>query len=290
MTSLLYNINSSDSVQTDLCELASKYETDKVQHGYTIYYDQVLKNIRYKKINMLEIGIFKGSSIKMWNDYFSFGEIYCIDNCVRNSAGHLLCSENILNYLNNFSSRIHAIKCCQKNNDGLQSIFENVELDLIVDDGQHFQEHMLVSLGNLFNKIKNGGVYIIEDICTMWGFQTGSWWGQKHGVLYTNAINEGGRNLWIDKYNKDGKLEDEESFNDTVWYVLHKFNETKQFYSEYLTDEQNLYLTNNILSIEIISSPQKRDQNLHNLLGIPEYKGTPDSKLKAGCIAIIKKK
>lgn len=109
--------------------------------------------------------------------------------------------------------------------------------------------------------------------------------GAKNGKEDSNA----GKNLWLEKYRKTGKLEDESLFNDTIIYVLNKFIETNIFYSEYLNEEQNKYLIENISKIEIIAAPQKRQEFIHDL-GVPKYHGTPDTKLKAGCIAIIYKK
>ena len=38
-------------------ERKKKYGTDKVSHGYTLYYDESLKHLINNKTNILEIGI-----------------------------------------------------------------------------------------------------------------------------------------------------------------------------------------------------------------------------------------
>ena len=68
---------------TRLCELAEKYGSDKtpsIFHGYTPFYDELLKDRDVKRV--LEIGIgnvacmnhvkdYKpGASLRMWRDYF----------------------------------------------------------------------------------------------------------------------------------------------------------------------------------------------------------------------------
>ena len=65
-------------MSTILCSLAYKYGTDKVQHGYTLYYNELFKNSKNDKFNFLELGIFKGSSILMWNEYFINANIYIV--------------------------------------------------------------------------------------------------------------------------------------------------------------------------------------------------------------------
>ena len=270
---------------TELCSLATKYGTDKVNHGYTLYYHDLFKNNRSIK-NFLELGIFRGASSKMWNDYFPDAKIYCIDNCEpEKCSGMLICPPYILEELNHFSTRMRAINCRQDDRENLNKIFDGIKFDYIVDDASHFQKESQISLAVLFKNLESKGIYVIEDICNMWAFQTGSWWGQADGKEDTNA----GNNNWLNLYKTTGKLKDESLFKDTIWYVLNKFIDTNKFDSPYLTKEENRYLSDSIESVEIIAAPEKRSDDIH-VLGIPTYPGTQGSKLTAGCIAIINKK
>ena len=65
---------------------------------------------------------------------------------------------------------------------------------------------------------------------------------------------------------------------------MHNYLKSNVFYSEYLSDDDNKYLTDNI---EIIAAPEEREKYLHDNYNIPKYSGTLNTKLKAGCIAII---
>ena len=271
---------------TDLCVLAKKCGTDKVQHGYTKYYSQIFKKDRTNPINFCELGIFRGASIGLWHEYFTKGNIYCIDNCKpEKCSGRLICPSDVVQKLNQYSPRIHAYYSAQDDEEKLNTIFKGIEFDYICDDASHFQRETLKSLGILFKKLKSGGTYIIEDICCMWAFQTGSWWGQKNGKEDTNA----GNNTWIKKFEETGKLKDVKLFNDTIYSVIDNYIKTNIFKSEYLTKEENQYLTDNIKHIEMISAPQQRSKEIHDL-GVPKWAGTPNSKLKTGTIAIIVKK
>ncbi len=95
---------------------------------------------------------------------------------------------------------------------------------------------------------------------------------------------------WLQKFIQSNKLEEEEVYKDSVLYVLHNYLKSNVFYSEYLSDDDNKYLTDNIENIEIIAAPEEREKYLHDNYNIPKYSGTLNTKLKAGCIAIIRKK
>ena len=273
------------NIKTELCSIATKYGTDKVNHGYTLYYHDLFKKNKNIK-NFLELGIYKGASAKMWCDYFPNTKIYCIDNCEpEKCSGTLICPPEVLQELNYFNTNIKAINCKQDDRDALIKTFNDVEFSYIVDDASHYQEESQISLAVLFKNLESKGVYIIEDICNMWAFQTGSWWGQSDGKDDTNAGNNG----WLDVYKKTGTLKDPSLFKDTIWYVLNSFIETGVFDSPYLTKEENEYLKENIESIELVAAPEKRSDYIHSL-GVPTYPGTKDSKLTAGCIGIIHKK
>ena len=50
-----------------------------------------------------------------------------------------------------------------------KTIFEinknhDINFDIILDDGSHIVEHMILSFNTLFKYVKPGGFYIIEDI------------------------------------------------------------------------------------------------------------------------------
>ena len=63
-----------------LTEIAKKYNTDKGSyHTFTDFYAEHFDNIRNDVLSLLEIGILRGASLKMWHDYFINAEIYGID-------------------------------------------------------------------------------------------------------------------------------------------------------------------------------------------------------------------
>ena len=71
-----------------LDELFSFYKTDKANyikstkiygHGYAEFYERHFSNLRDKKLNILEIGSYSGSSAAAFVKYFKNSNIYCLD-------------------------------------------------------------------------------------------------------------------------------------------------------------------------------------------------------------------
>ncbi|MCX2975729.1 class I SAM-dependent methyltransferase [Halieaceae bacterium IMCC8485] len=143
--------------------------TDKIRHhGYHRYYTTFLEHLRDMDFAMLEIGIERGGSLKMWSEYFSRAEIYGID--INKGFQH---------------PRGIVFKGDQSDLDLLNEVNENIEKEVrfIIDDGSHHPEHQLRTFNYLFgNMLSNGGIYILEDTET-------SYWSD--GRLYKNKIRRG---------------------------------------------------------------------------------------------------
>ena len=84
MTTLKINYHSNSS---ELCEIGKKYDTDKSSqrnnvtdtrhcHPYTLFYENLFKSKRNEKLVMAELGILEGASLRMWQEYFPFTDIY----------------------------------------------------------------------------------------------------------------------------------------------------------------------------------------------------------------------
>lgn len=144
----------------NLSALGSIYGTDKIQgHFYTTHYTTHLSRFKYKKINLLEIGVggyekpnVGGNSLRMWKRYFPFGKIYGLDIYDKSQL-----QEN----------RIKIFKGSQVDKEFLHKVTSEIgELDIIIDDGSHINEHVIETFKILFPKLKDGGIYVIEDTQT----------------------------------------------------------------------------------------------------------------------------
>jgi len=167
--------------KTLLSELADKYGTDKGfnilenrifynnwhPHNYTDYYSSLFDHARENVKKVFECGIgtnnpnfpssmgreySPGGSLKMWRDYFPNAEIYGAD-----------IDKDILFK----SERIKTFHVDQLDPSSLEKMWKNINVDnfdIIIDDGLHTLEAGICMFENSFNKLRNGGIYIIEDV------------------------------------------------------------------------------------------------------------------------------
>ena len=151
----------------NLTKLGYIYKTDKVgSHFYTSHYQTHLKRFKYKRINLLEIGVggykdpyYGGQSLRMWKKYFPFGKIFSIDIYDKSSL-----QEN----------RIKIFKGSQIDKKFLNQVIDEIgDLDIIIDDGSHINEHVIETFKILFPKLKDGGIYVVEDIQTSYWLDYG---------------------------------------------------------------------------------------------------------------------
>jgi hypothetical protein len=136
-----------------LNQLANKHNTDKsnLYHNYADIYELFFYKFKDQNINLLEIGVLLGNSLRMWKEYFPKGNIFGIDinpECKK-------CEED----------RIKIFIGNQNDDFFLNEIVEEIkELDIIIDDGSHIIDHQIKSFMVLFPKLKENGLYVIEDL------------------------------------------------------------------------------------------------------------------------------
>lgn len=136
--------------------LALKAGTDKSSafHNYTKVYAKYFDTLRDEKLKFLEIGIFHGNSVKLWESYFVNSELHFID------------IDPKMDRYQSKSSQYHFID--QANGVAMKNFVKSVggNFDIIIDDGGHTMEQQIVSFKALFPAVNSGGLYIIEDVCT----------------------------------------------------------------------------------------------------------------------------
>ncbi len=139
-----------------LNDLALKTGADKSSnwHNYTEIYAQYFAPLKEKSIKFLEIGIYQGKSVALWEEYFKNAELHFID----------VTFDNIQYY----SQRAHYHLANQENPHDLAHFIHKVggNFDIILDDGGHTMTQQTMSFICLFPHVKSKGMYIIEDLHT----------------------------------------------------------------------------------------------------------------------------
>ncbi|MGO8740680.1 hypothetical protein [Rhodoblastus sp.] len=117
---------------------------------YLRHYAREFLPIRDAAINIIEIGVAGGASLKTWPRYFPNATAIGIDiepSCARFSGGPI-------------KVRIGS----QDDEKFLTQIVKEFPPTIIVDDGSHQSQHMITSFEILFPSLLSGGIYIIEDL------------------------------------------------------------------------------------------------------------------------------
>ena len=127
--------------------------TDKNSyHSYIDVYEELLKKKQLTTKNVLEIGIERGGSMKLWSDYFV------------NSVIHGLDINDAPLFLSEYK-RIITKKCNAYCSETLNYFIEqNIKFDVIVDDGPHTLDSMTYVINNYTQLLNKDGIIVIEDV------------------------------------------------------------------------------------------------------------------------------
>lgn len=160
-------INYNNNFLTQLCE---KYKTDKGSinynkktnwgkptHSYSNYYYSIFNHFKDDVKLVFEFGLGivdgkSGASLKVWKEYFKKAQIYGAD-----------IDKNILFK----QDRIKTYYVDQLDTRSIKEMWKKIKIknfDIIIDDGLHTAKAIINCFVNSFKKLKNNGVYIIEDV------------------------------------------------------------------------------------------------------------------------------
>lgn len=153
---------------TELCQIMNSNGSDKGSghHNYTKFYDFIFKNIKSEVKYVFELGLgtnnlnipsnmsglgTPGGSLRGWRDYFSNAKIFGAD-----------IDKDILIQENN----INTYYCDQTNSSSVKELCNNFnfQFDIVIEDGLHTFEANKIFLENFIDVVKEGGIFIIEDI------------------------------------------------------------------------------------------------------------------------------
>lgn len=224
----------------DLTKIAKLYGTDKWgTHFYTPHYQEHFGKFRLKEIKLLEIGVggydnpkAGGNSLRMWKMYFPYGQIFSIDIFDKSPLQE---------------KRIRIFQGSQVDFEFLEKVTrETGDLDIIVDDGSHINEHVIETFKFLFPKLKDGGIYVVEDTQTAYWEEFG---GESENLNNPRMMTTFFKNLTDGLNNKEFLKEGyEQTYFDTKIVSIHFYHNLIFIYKGDNNEESNIVVNNKYLN------------------------------------------
>ena len=154
----IFNFISNSKTEMKLVDFYLPDRSDKnTLHSYLDLYQQVLEKKQDSAKRVLEIGVQRGGSIKMWHDFFQNAEVHGLD-----IMGHGEMWPDLFNH-----PRIHlrtSVDAYKEEFVNREFLDKNIRFDFILDDGPHTLISMMHFLRYYIRLLKDDGILIIEDI------------------------------------------------------------------------------------------------------------------------------
>lgn len=123
----------------------------KMAH-YAGTYDNKLGPWMGMNVNFLEIGVYMGGSLRMWRDFFSpHSKLTFIDLNPDCKSLEIPGTEIRIGDQSDVPFLLGTAN-------------ERGPFDVIVDDGSHMCDHQIITFQTLWPHLKDGGLYIVEDV------------------------------------------------------------------------------------------------------------------------------
>ncbi len=130
-----------------------QYKTDKFESGLMHEYINVLQGLRYQPIKLLEIGVAEGGSVNYFSDYFQHPDAEIIGMDYQKPLHNPGFRENINFIVGDQNDPVRLNEIGTKHG----------PFDIIIDDGAHTLKETRHTYDCLFQYVKPGGYFIVED-------------------------------------------------------------------------------------------------------------------------------
>ena len=148
----MISIKKKELFNKDLSFLFKYFDSYKLLEGYAYFYHENLKELKGKKLDILEIGVARGDGIASFYFYFPYSNLIGVDN---NPFKIRYKSKRIRNMYVDISSR-QILKNLTNH--------LNQKFDLIIEDCSHKLIDQILCFSENFKNLKKGGIYIVEDL------------------------------------------------------------------------------------------------------------------------------
>jgi hypothetical protein len=175
----------------NLYDIIDNDRTDKnTTHSYLDLYQTLFNNKKNTAKNILEIGIYRGGSIKLWSEFFINATIYGIDiididnmlEDIKNNVNITLWNYFYINLIpcGIDMNNIHTIWDDIRNKENIilykgsnaydynffneKFLNKNIKFDVMIDDGPHTLESMIQFIKLYSQIMTDDGILIVEDV------------------------------------------------------------------------------------------------------------------------------
>jgi hypothetical protein len=144
--------------------------SQKWAHYFDVY-ERYFSAYRGKRVKFLEIGISQGGSLDIWKNYFGDrASIFGVD--IDPGCRRFDCAQ------------VEVLIGDQGDPAFLKSLSERIgEVDIILDDGGHMMDQQILSFQYLYPNIKEGGIYMCEDVHTSYAAHYGGGQGKPNSFI-----------------------------------------------------------------------------------------------------------
>lgn len=118
--------------------------------SYLPNYDRLFAHLRDRPIRLMEIGVQNGGSLEIWGKYFTHPNSKILGVDVNREC---------------FNLRYTDTRIWVAHGDATKELdYIKTEYDIIIDDGSHKPEDQMQSFDSWWPQIKDGGIYVVEDL------------------------------------------------------------------------------------------------------------------------------
>jgi hypothetical protein len=126
-------------------------------HSYLPLYEKLLTSKKETAKRVLEVGIWRGGSIKLWKDFFTNAVVHGVD---------IIDINTVWSEIKNNRGIVLHTSTNAYDNDFVTTNFlnQNIKFDFLLDDGPHTLESMKQFIRLYSQVMADDGILIIEDV------------------------------------------------------------------------------------------------------------------------------
>ena len=130
----------------------SLFSTDKFSsHAYGEFYDKLFDGKENEHLDVMEIGVNEGGSVRLWHDYLKKSFIVGLD---------------ISNLWRGAEEQDYPRLILHIGMDAYSQPIHLYDIDVIIEDGSHILADQIYALQHFPSHLRSGGILVIEDVPT----------------------------------------------------------------------------------------------------------------------------